>query len=411
MKKIILYTLLISLNISLFAQKKPQNEEYRRSSLYSFLISHPTKRMNKEIVIAYLSTPTIDKFNNHDLSIKYVVTDSRKKEKESAIDNYLKNNQIAKRMVSKWFSRDKKTGAFDGQLISNRGLYDATIVDVQTAKLSKRGMAMLSDAGNELIGNTFVIVNDITYVDKEQGAQIAAAIFSAIASVAGAVGGSGGDIAESVAELSGTISDMIAGFTVNITTHLFQLNWNDTIANTFYDQYYFDKNSVDSQKKLAFETDSTLFKLKYIGSYSARSSKTVMRGLKKPEDVFRKVCARAIDENVVKLQKEYDVFKVKTPILTIDKNFVTASIGLKEGVSEKSRYEVLEQMQSEDGKTEYKRVGVIAPVKGQIWDNRYMAVEEEADGADLGSTTFEIVSGSDFYPGMLIRETKYTSGN
>ena len=35
-----------------------------------------------------------------------------------------------------------------------------------------------------------------------------------------------------------------------------------------------------------------------------------------------------------------------------------------------------------------------------------MAKEEKAEGAELGFTTFEKVSGKDFYPGMLIREIK-----
>ena len=41
-----------------------------------------------------------------------------------------------------------------------------------------------------------------------------------------------------------------------------------------------------------------------------------------------------------------------------------------------------------------------------IWDNRFMAVEEKAEGASLKYTTFKKVSGGDFYTGMLIREIK-----
>ena len=40
------------------------------------------------------------------------------------------------------------------------------------------------------------------------------------------------------------------------------------------------------------------------------------------------------------------------------------------------------------------------------WDNRYMAAEEGAYGADLKATTFVKVSGGNFYPGMLVREIK-----
>ena len=58
-----------------------------------------------------------------------------------------------------------------------------------------------------------------------------------------------------------------------------------------------------------------------------------------------------------------------------------------------------------DGFTKYKRVGVIKPIKNKIWDNRYLAeYEDENQNVGLNATEFEIVSGNDFYPGMLIRE-------
>lgn len=60
-----------------------------------------------------------------------------------------------------------------------------------------------------------------------------------------------------------------------------------------------------------------------------------------------------------------------------------AYIGLKEGVTEKSRFEVLEAELSKEGKMTYKRVGVIQPKENLIWDNRYMASEEQAYGSTL----------------------------
>jgi len=83
---------------------------------------------------------------------------------------------------------------------------------------------------------------------------------------------------------------------------------------------------------------------------------------------------------------------------------LTAYIGMKEGVSSKSRFEVLEVIEMENGAHKYERVGIIEPIENLIWDNRFMAVEEGAIGANLGFTTFKKVSGKDFAKGMLIRE-------
>ena len=118
--------------------------------------------------------------------------------------------------------------------------------------------------------------------------------------------------------------------------------------------------------------------------------------------MIRKACQRALDENVADLQKKYEQFRIKAPVTSVDPT-ITAQIGLKEGVTPNSKYEVLE-VQDDNGKIKYKRIAVIKPVASKIWDNRFMAVEEGAVGADLGATTFIKSSGGDIYPGCLIRE-------
>ena len=118
--------------------------------------------------------------------------------------------------------------------------------------------------------------------------------------------------------------------------------------------------------------------------------------------MVRKACQRAIDENVVDLQRNYEEFRTKTPLVSVEP--LTAYIGMKEGVSAQSKFEVLEVVEMEDGSRKYNKVGVIEPIDNLIWDNRFMASEEGAIGANLGYTTFRTVSGKDFSKGMLIRE-------
>lgn len=102
--------------------------------------------------------------------------------------------------------------------------------------------------------------------------------------------------------------------------------------------------------------------------------------------------------------KKSDEFKVFTPLVSTSP--IYAYIGQKEGVDEESQYEVLEKTQDSNGKTSYKRVGIIKPEKGKIWDNRFMAADDKEEGSELSYTTFKKVSGGDFYPGMLIREIR-----
>lgn len=410
----------VLLPLTLSAQSSDSALQYRRSSMYSFMISHPDLKMDDEIVNAFMLLETPDKYNNHDLSVKCVTTPSSNKKDDLLrdVDEYLQRNDIAKRLVSKWFLRSKETGGFDPSLVMSRGMYGATAMDIEAAAQSKRGIDALGDKGYEMISNTFVIVNDITYVDHEKNADIAAGVLSIIGGIAAGVTGDDNNIVTSLSTLGAMVSTMIAGFTVKTTSYLYQLDWNDEVANYFYEHYYYDKPGTDSLsqaafaadtliplKKAAYEADSTTFKLKYIGKYMAKSAKPVLRGLYNPEDVFRKVCARAIDNNVMELQKEFDQFKVKVPLMSTEP--LTAYIGMKEGVTPKSKYEVLVPVFDEaTGKYKYNRRGVIRPVPGKIWDNRYMANEEEAAGSEFNATTFEVVSGMNFTPGMLIREIK-----
>ena len=94
---------------------------------------------------------------------------------------------------------------------------------------------------------------------------------------------------------------------------------------------------------------------------------------------------------------------MKTPLFSVGP--LTAKIGLKEDIDANSRFEVLEIVQDEENRIHYERVGVIRPIEGRIWDNRYLAEAEEKNEHNLlDATEFEKVSGGNFYPGMLIRQ-------
>lgn len=377
---------------------------YRRSSIYSILVNHTDQKFAGEIKEAFLQIPVPDKFNDHNLSVKVLTMDKKlsgaSSEKENTeITSFLNNNKVASRLVGRWFNRDFFTGKCDMELIKERGLYNATEFDKQLADRSARGIAMLQDAGEDLIGNTFVIVNDIRYVDKNKGAKTGAAIIKILGAVAATATGTNID------DLTDNIGDMvetIKGFKVKINTFLYQLEWSDDIANLFYQEQY--SGTPNHEKWANFEAARGDYKLKYVGKVESSGGTTSFLGINENEPIVmvRKACQRAIDENVVDLQRNYIEFRTKTPLVSVEP--LTAFIGMKEGVSSKSKFEVLEVVEKENGKHEYNRVGVIEPIDNLIWDNRFMAVEEGATGATLGYTTFRKVSGKDFAKGMLIRE-------
>lgn len=390
-----------------FGQEADLNK-YHRSSLYSILLKHPEKEFCNEMIEAFKSIPIPDKYNNHDLKIKVMsapILQALTKDEiegvyKDAITNILSKNKIGGRLVEKWFDRDKSTGNFDMNLVAERGYYDASILDVKEARASARGVAMLADAGEELINHTYVIVNDIRYADKEtmKGA-VAGGLFAAQL-----VGSFFGVDLSNVTNAVGGLAGNIAGFKVIVTSYLFRLDWNDETANNFYSNLWTDNSSPNAERQQKWGEEMGNFKLKYIGCATVFSGKTALGGVEKEKDMFLKVCTRAIDKSISDLQKNFDEFKVFTPLISTEP--LCAYIGLKEGVDEESRYEVLEKTIDNNGRTKYEKVGEIKPVKGQIWDNRFMASFDKEEGSELKYTTFKKVSGKDFYPGMLIREIR-----
>lgn len=420
--------------------KKIENqviENYRRSSLYTVLVEHTDTQYDKDIAQAFMAMPIPDKFNNHDLAVKSFKTSAKNKKVATkvrgtdkdpnilATNDFVLQNDVARSLISKWFNRNAETGAFDMSLIFERAYYDASALAIQEADASKGGRAILVDAGPDLIGKTFMVVNDITFVDKgEQSAKAAKgiAIFGAIA---GAFLGS--DITRATNNIAAAVNE-IDGFRVNITSYLYRLKWNDEILNTIYESYWVDASALDAAKKAAYE-QSNLFQMEYVGCTTTQAGITTSKSFDKRShsEQMLTVCTRALDKSIVELQRSYEEFKVNTPIFAVDhdKKLVEAKIGLKEGVNQKYRYEVLMVDESKGYRT-YKRVGLLKPVAGKIWDNRFGALEEaeiqkaaaaagektaakegdeESGNVYLTSTTFEIISGAEnIHEGMLIRE-------
>lgn len=446
--------ILLLASVGVFAQT---NEEltYRRNALAEAMIYHSEDTFGRNIQEAFEAIPISDKYDDHSVGIRIIDNDYipnvRKKShglvkaqfgkslnKEDVrlngemLERILNNADCAKWMVARWFGWDRAyieslqadtempteirdsllldAMTMNMRLIQQRGQYNASDLDVMLAGHTARGIAALSDAGEELIGNTFMLVNDITYVTTEERAAVAKLTMNIIGGVLDAfTGGQGG---RDMAKTGGQIADSFTGFTVRTHSYLYQLDWNDSIAAIFYDRYYTD--TPNREKALAFLEDSTSFRVKYVAHEYEYDGKAELKGKYDRSELVKTICARSIDKNIAALQLAYEDFKVKTPvyeIVTNDKGKVlgySAKIGLKEGITEQSKFQVIERVIDPATQTStYKHIADLKPVKGQIWDNRYNAVVEDAKDANLNATLFKKTGGGEILPGMLIIEGKY----
>jgi hypothetical protein len=327
-----------------------------------------------------------------------------KKEEENdnthlAIQKYFAETKMGNLLVAKWFNR-KDDGTFDMQLIADRGQYDASAMQVNIAKGTARGTAALADAGEELIGNTFVVVSKLNFMSNEPIAAAAKVAAYALAANSPAMLKLA---AEKTADA--VYNKSKDGYTVFTTAYLFKLKWNDSIEAVFYNDLWNDPSSPSAAKKLAF--DNANFEMEFVGQSKASSLVLFSNKDRGPEKIIELATIRNVDNVYAKLQKEYDVFKTKTPLYT---GFpITAKIGLKEGLEPGDKFDVLEQvMDPETGKTKYVVKGRITVAKGQIWDNRYALADEgagiEKPQQDIDRTTFN--GGKNYLSGMLIKQVK-----
>ncbi len=401
--------LILSLSQTINGQLKKGESVYRRSSMYTLMINEPNRPYADVILQTFLKTDIPDKFNDHILESRLIDNgiQGRIKDKEERrslqsenIDNFLTKNNIAKAMVAKWFNRSE-SGTFNMKLISERGSFSATELDVQIARSTKRGMAVLADAGEELISNTFLVVNDFDYVNKEEVADKLKQGLSLLNKVADKVGD---NLISNPNRVNATLTFAGKGYVVRTTSYLFQLVWNDSVEAVFYNDYWMDDKSFDIKRKNAFE-NSDIFNLKLIGTEEAWAQLQSTSYTKKSEEELIAVATvRAIDAVIAKLQKKYEVFRTKSPLYSVDP--LAAKIGLKEGIEKGDKYEVLEQVMDDEGRTRYKRKGIIRVDNEEIWDNRFMVEEElKESGEQSQHPDYTIFSGAkNYYQGMLIRQ-------
>ncbi|MFZ4678992.1 MAG: hypothetical protein ACOYLP_02375 [Flavobacterium sp.] len=407
MTKRIFITTIAALSASmLFAQqsqKEMKETKYRRSSLHTILIESSDFPKKDQVINAYYGAPFPNKYDNHNIGEKSFnpakySNDTIEAKTPEVIEKYFKEQQIAKKLVAKWYNR-QADGSFDYNLIGDRGAFNASFLDTKTAAASSDGKSLLQSAGFELINNTFVVVSKMKFVENEPIARaIRDGIILSLNNANELVRTMGVKAAQKAYEKGKE------GYSVWTTSYLYKLKWNAEVEGIFYGEMYGEKSDMTPAKKAKFDNNTDLFQMEFVGSQKATTLVTFSLKEKRTEDqIINLSVTRNIDKVFAKLQKNYDVFKPKVPLFTGDP--ITAKIGLKEGLEGGDKFEVLEAVMDEKtGKIEYKRIGTIKVDGDKIWDNNFNLGDEVPVEGAIDRTTFK--GGSKYYSGLLIRQIK-----
>lgn len=440
MKKQFFLIALVLTSLGVPAQQVRESEEitpFFRNALTNMMVYHMEDEFGYDVYTIFKDLPPMDKYDNHDVGV-YVIDNSRisgvrksgmgfnrqtyggsmvltAAEKEAngqAMLRLLNQGDIAKKMVAKWFDLrgDSLQNAYFGtNVLVNRSDYNATVLDAERAGMTVDASTTIRQVGDELMAHSFVLVSDMTYITAENRADATKATFAVLGGLLDAV--TGGNSGERLAEDVGDIADKFTGFKVMTHSYLFQLVWNDSIANIFYQNYYTE--TPNPERLRAFFADETTFRLVYLGTASAVDEKTTAKGRYSREDLLQMITVRSIDKNVAELQGRFEAFRVKAPITQVEydkKGKVMGyrvPIGEKEGVKETSSFEVL-QCRLEKGVIVYKRIATLKPVKNRIWDNRFNALIENDRDGEVSGTLFKLsgTTVTEILPGMLVRQVE-----
>ena len=314
MKKGFLISCLFACTVAMAQEgrKYGEAEQYRRSSLSLILISHGGKKYAQQIEQQFYQIVPPERYNEHRISVRVIPASGKMSSKK--IDALLRKKGVAKELVNTWFNRSYSTGVCNMNLIQERGLYNASKEDNDIAQMTQRKDAMLKDAGEELIQNTFVLVCDLTYHDKQKRnrvfsymAQFGMYAMGAVADTYAQKQGNSswsdiGQNARDIGDLSQTAIEDIAGFEVDVHSYLYRLDWDKDLSEKMYSSYWVDSSTPSTeaeQHRQAFDNDQKSFTLSYIGDYRSRAGRRASASTTKKSSMsFTSIVPRAQRRNV-----------------------------------------------------------------------------------------------------------------
>ena len=191
------------------------------------------------------------------------------------------------------------------------------------------------------------------------------------------------------------------GYYVRAYAYLFQLQYGEEEFSDFNTNYWNNPTAFQNAK----------YTLNYLGKSSgfAHADKT------NDGHVVSVALRRAMDKCYADLQHDNPQFRPMAALHTSDDgSSLFAYVGAKEGVTEKSQFDVFEARADKNGKLTYQKIGSLKVASGQVWDNRVNAKEFGASddsekagksNANLQYTTFQGKPGK-FGDGHLIRLAK-----
>lgn len=391
MKRLILLLCVFVCTHNLFSQdilesaKKSKNfvsSEYNRNSI-SLLGVDFKENLSTRIYNHFKKLEVPDKFYENPLQTEIIypsvardeVSDLLNQLNQAELNEWLDQNKIGQQILSKWFNR-QSDGSFNVDILKKRGLFNANDNEFIIASASKRGESSLMDMGLQLVNQSYLIVFDFynlmtmnQYYDKNE---------------------------------TETENRVLNGFRGSLNSYLFKLDFNDSVAAVFFQDYWVSGNESDKESRIAAFENAKFPFVALTKQHNVVSSTQYNPGQKlapktqKSEDELLDGMAKTSLESVITgIENRNEAFRVKA--MVSDVKPISAKIGKKEGLKFDQRYFVYENRERRNGKLYSKRIGVVKSMK--VVDNRNITT-----GQTDASEFYQIAGGRVDNYGMFLEQ-------
>ena len=391
MKYLFVVPALVLLAITLQAQntiesakkaKSYVSSEYNRNSVTLVGLNFG-ENLNNEIYQQFEKLEVPEKFYDNTLDNKILkpgiaresVSDILNQLDTDAVSAWLNENKVGQKILSTWFNR-QPDGSFNVEVLKERGLFNANDNEFMIASASKRGESSLMDMGMQLVNQSYIIVfdfyNTISMKDYYTKNEIPAD------------------------------KQILNGFRSALKTYLYKLDFNDSVAATFFQNYWTGANDSQKDTKItAFENAGFPFVFvskqhheltgtQYNPGHSLAPEKQLSQS-----ELLLKMVQTGLESAVNSIEKQNQEFRVKAMVSSVKP--ISAKIGKKEGLKFDQRYFVLENRSRKNGTIYSKRVGVVKSMK--VIDNRKVTT-----GQTETSQFYQIAGGKVDSYGMFLEQ-------
>ena len=298
---------------------------------------------------------------------------------KNRLKKWLNANNTGQAILSQWFNR-QPDGTFNLDNLEESG-----IINDPAKKLITEDQPVPETIINQLAGsplnNTYLMVFDFRNVQSMQDYYDETNI--------------------------GNQDRILRGYIASVNTYIFKFDFNRSVANTFFNDYWIGSEEISAQtKREAFNASEFPFffvagREDEIASVQPRENQnSAPANIKSNEELLDAMAELAV-RNITDMVEDGEISLLADPVVRSTKP-VKAGISAKDNLKFDQRFGVYENRIAINGKVKSKRISVVKSMK--------VASEETSEKHSSDYSAFYRIAGGKIIPNQMYLKKKYDTG-